>query len=243
MKQEVTGPFHTAKKTWIRVGAFAALEGVLIFADKPIKRLANDVTDNNPGVRNVSEYVTNFGADWEGYTLALLGAYGFIFKNNKVKTTTLLATQSYLASAAMSTLVKFGTGRMRPKDFAEGEENNLIFRGPSSTSTGSSFPSGHTQAAFSAATVFAVEYQDQPWVPILAYSAATLVGLSRITQNAHWATDVVAGAALGYVTGKQVVRNYHRYAKIQNAKAKRTSLLFNMQYVDGVFMPGVVYRF
>jgi len=35
---------------------------------------------------------------------------------------------------------------------------------------------------------------------------ASLVGASRIRRDAHWLTDVVAGAALGYLTGTTVVR-------------------------------------
>jgi membrane-associated phospholipid phosphatase len=240
--QQATGPFHTAGKTWLKVAGVALVEAGLVFADKPIQEASQTFMDNNPGMKNVSEYITNFGGAWEGYTLAAFGAYGIIFKSNKVKTTTLLATQSYLAAGAVSYVVKFATGRQRPHDFAPDKMNNLSFLGPSRNSTASSFPSGHTTAAFSAATVFAIEYKDQILIPVIAYTAATLVGLSRITQNAHWMTDVFAGAALGYVTGRQVSYNYHRYARLRSGKAK-TALLFNFQYYDGVFVPGVVYKF
>jgi len=97
----------------------------------------------------------------------------------------------------------------------------------------SSFPSGHTTGAFAAATVFATEYRQKPLIPILSYSAATLIGLSRLTDNKHWATDVFVGAALGYLSGKQVVNNYHRYAEIRdpNKKGKKMNeLTLNFQY-------------
>ena len=241
--QEITGPFHTSGKTWLKVAGFVALEGALLFADKPIQKASYDFMQRNPGLRNTSQYITNFGDSYQGIVLLAFGAYGYIAKNNKVKTTTLLATQSYIASAAMSTLVKMAVGRYRPRSFEQGQEDNLVFRGPGWGTRGSSFPSGHTIAAFSAATVFAQEYRDQPLVPIIAYSAATLVGLSRLTQNAHWATDVFAGAALGYVTGKQVVRNYHRYARLRNTQKNKTSLMINLHYQGGVFLPQLVYRF
>jgi len=80
-------------------------------------------------------------------------------------------------------------------------------------------------------------------VPIISYSAATLIGLSRITENAHWITDVVAGAALGYFTGRQVVNNYHRYAKLKAPKQKKNSVSFDLQYNYGRLMPGLVYTF
>jgi hypothetical protein len=69
------------------------------------------------------------------------------------------------------------------------------------------------------------------------------VGISRITQNAHWTTDVLAGAALGYITGKQVVNNYHRYARLRSGKEFKMSCQFNMQYINGVFMPGLLCKF
>ena len=107
-----------------------------------------------------------------------------------------------------------------------------MFRGPSfSLKHGSTaFPSGHTTAAFAAATVFAQEYRDRLWVSILSYSAASLIGLSRITENAHWASDVFAGAALGYVTGLQVVRNYHRYAYLKNHTTPVARISWDVQF-------------
>jgi membrane-associated phospholipid phosphatase len=241
--QEVTGPFHTAGKTWVKVAAWGLAEGALIFADKSIQTFAVKFMADNPGMKNVSQYITNFGGAYEGYTLAAFAAYGFIFKSNKVKTTTLLATQSYLAAGALETAVKVITGRQRPSDFQPGKEDNLVFYGPYKGSQTSAFPSGHTTAAFSAATVFAQEYRNEILIPVIAYTAATLVGVSRITQNAHWATDVFAGAALGYVTGKQVVYNYHRYARLMQGKEHKTTFFFNLQYNGGVIMPGMVVKF
>ena len=232
--QEVTGPFHSSHKSWNKVAGFALIEGGMFLLDKPVQRYASQLMERNKNYQSLSHYVTNFGATYEGYTLAAFGLYGWIFKNQKMKTTTLLATQSYLVAGAMEAIMKFITGRQRPNYLESIEsEPRPVFRGPSfSVHHGStSFPSGHTTAAFAAATVYAQEYRDRPWVPILSYSAASLIGLSRITENAHWISDVFAGAALGYVTGLQVVRNYHRYAYLQNHKSNTIkSISFGAQY-------------
>jgi membrane-associated phospholipid phosphatase len=114
---------------------------------------------------------------------------------------------------------------------------------PNGRTTNSSFPSGHTTVAFAAATVFAMEYHNKPLVPILAYSAATLIGLSRIAENKHWATDVLTGAAVGYLTGKLVVNNYHRYARLKAPQQKKNRVTFNLQYNMGTLMPGLTYTF
>ena len=88
-----------------------------------------------------------------------------------------------------------------------------------------------------------MEYRDIPFIPVLAYSAASLIGISRITENRHWATDVLAGAALGFLTGRQVVNNYHRYAKLKAPTQKKNTVTFTLQYQYNTVMPGLVYRF
>lgn len=65
-----------------------------------------------------------------------------------------------------------------------------------------SFPSGHTSFAFAVASSLAHSTPDG-WSDVAFYAAATLTGLSRINHNRHWASDVVAGAALGYLMGRQ----------------------------------------
>ena len=41
------------------------------------------------------------------------------------------------------------------------------------------------------------------WVPWVAYPIASLVGWSRVQDDEHWASDVVAGAALGLWTARK----------------------------------------
>ena len=43
------------------------------------------------------------------------------------------------------------------------------------------------------------------------YGGATLVGLSRMYNNAHWASDVALGAAIGTFSGIKVVRYSHAH--------------------------------
>ena len=251
LKQSFTKPFHMKKRDWGNLGKFALVAGALSFADEPIQQGAVKLRNNHPGIANTSKYITNFGGVYEAYTLAAIGAYGFIFKKVKMQTTTLLATQAYLAAAAVESATKFLSGRTRPSYYPPGTEAEPRFLGPFSktatTASGkkvfSSFPSGHTTVAFAAATVFALEYKDKPLIPIVAYSAATMIGLSRITENKHWSTDVLVGAALGFLTGKEVVNNYHRYSKLKAPGQKKNTVSFKLNYAAGHFEPGLVYKF
>jgi len=251
LKQEITGPFHFKKKDWLRTGKIVLTTAALMFADEPVQRFALKLRDSSSSVRNISKYVTNFGGLYEGYTLAALGAYGLIFKNEKIKTTTLLATQAYITGAAMEALLKLISGRQRPYYYnINNPEAEPKFHGPftkpgndiNGKRLNSSFPSGHTTVAFAAATVFALEYKDKPFIPILSYSVATLIGLSRITENKHWISDVFVGAVLGYFTGKQVVNNYHRYAKIKAGEPRKKNISFNLDYSHGSLMTGLVWK-
>ena len=58
-----------------------------------------------------------------------------------------------------------------------------------------SFPSGHTSASFATAQVFQEHYGWKVGLPM--YAAATYVAGERVTNNKHWASDVVFGAAVG----------------------------------------------
>lgn len=59
----------------------------------------------------------------------------------------------------------------------------------------SSFPSGHTSSAFAFAGSMAYAYGWKGGVP--AYALATAVGVSRLKERRHWASDITAGAFLG----------------------------------------------
>lgn len=250
LKQAFTKPFHMVRNDWVKLGGFALGIGAMSLADEPVQQAALKFRYNNRGVVKTGQFITNFGGLYEMYTLAGLGAYGFIFKNQKLKTTTLLATQSYITGAAVESALKFLSGRTRPNYYDPLLEAEPSFKGPlgntshayDGSRSNSSFPSGHTTVAFAAATVFAMEYKSKLWVPIVSYTAASLIGMSRITENKHWSTDVLAGAVLGYLSGRQVVNNYHRYAKIRNAKDPRNRMSLIMENNGNHMEPGLVYH-
>ena len=249
LKQEFTKPFHMTGKDWGKFAKWAVVFGAVAVVDKPVQRFSVRLMDNNPGLQNFADQVTQFGGIYEFYTLAGFGAYGLVFKSNKMKTTTLLATQAYITGGAIETVIKFISGRTRPTYYTSGIEPEPKFLGPfartmrnaNGQKVNSSFPSGHTTVAFAAATVFAKEYNNTPIIPIIAYSAASIIGLSRIAENVHWASDVFVGATLGYLAGREVVNNYHRYMRIRQPHKGRLS--FSIQPFYGQLLPEVIYSF
>lgn len=57
-----------------------------------------------------------------------------------------------------------------------------------------SFPSGHSQAAFTVATFFALYYRRYR---LLLFMAASMVALSRVFLGVHYPADIVIGAGYG----------------------------------------------
>ena len=70
------------------------------------------------------------------------------------------------------------------------------------------FPSFHASSSFSIAAVVD-EYHGFPTAMPL-YTLAGLIGWSRIDESDHDLSDVVFGAALGYVIGKSVARQHRK---------------------------------
>ncbi len=59
----------------------------------------------------------------------------------------------------------------------------------------SAFPSGHATSAYALAGSLAYSYGWPVGVP--AYAVASAIGIARIREARHWASDVVAGATIG----------------------------------------------
>ena len=159
--------------------------------------------------------------------------YGFDWAGVKAKTDlvnrTVILLKGELIMGLTSYTLKHTTHVIRPN----GEDDY-------------SFPSGHTAEAFLGAVFIHRELGHKSILfPIAGYTIAASVGALRILNNEHWTSDVFVGAALGYLCGKQVVNNYHRYNKIQKDKLGKAvnSVTFNMQYLNGKLLLGLVYRF
>jgi membrane-associated phospholipid phosphatase len=111
--------------------------------------------------------------------------------------------------------LKILTGRARPRISGNDASKFQLLRGLKNEEY-RSFPSGHTTTAFAFAATVASETQrwwpGSRWIigPII-YGGASLTGVSRIYNNAHWASDVMAGAAIGTIVGLKVVRYQHSH--------------------------------
>ena len=92
--------------------------------------------------------------------------------------------RAQVLNGVMTVGLKAGVGRTRPKGGTW------------------SFPSGHSSATFTSATILAEHYGWKVGVP--AYAFAAFTGWTRVRDQQHWLSDVVFGSAIGIIAGHAV---------------------------------------
>jgi membrane-associated phospholipid phosphatase len=152
-----------------------------------------------------------------GSVIIGLGMYttGRLSNNDHLATLGLHGTEALFLGEGIGTVLKDFFGRARP--FVDTNPDNFqLLRGFNGDDHYRSFPSGHAVAGFAAAA--AVTAATNRWWPNTTliigpamYGGAALIGLSRMYDNRHWASDVILGAAIGTFAGTKVVRYFHEH--------------------------------
>jgi membrane-associated phospholipid phosphatase len=119
----------------------------------------------------------------------------------------LVVSEAVLLAVDLNQVVKGAAGRLRPAAWAEGRTIG--------TDINRSFYSGHASLAFSLASAAGTvatlrRYRRAPWIWAVGMSLAAGVGYLRVAGDAHWLTDVLAGAAIGGGVGFAVPWSLHR---------------------------------
>ena len=218
-----TAPFHLDWKNLLIFSTIVIGTGILVANDEGIYENFKLYQSQNPWVDKVSPKVTVLG-DW-GVDCGIAGLFflgGVLIKDQKARDTGLMAWETLLHAGLLVQVVKHLAGRQRPWvengiDYWYGPAAIFKRYNQGSFSRYDSFFSGHTVSAWGLATVIAENYKNHLWVPITCYGLATLVGLSRLTEDDHWLSDVFVGAVLGYAIGKMVVRNQNKRLQMSPA--------------------------
>jgi undecaprenyl-diphosphatase len=146
-----------------------------------------------PELKSVGKILSNKGLFLLYGIFLLLFIYALIKKNKQLKKIFLVYLKvQILFSFALVRIMKIVLGRARPKIGSE-------FTFFSLEADYNSFPSGHSADAFvSGIFLFYLlknsKYSAYRYLPLL-YAAT--IALSRIAVNAHYPSDVIAGAAIG----------------------------------------------
>lgn len=156
-----------------------------------------------PEVRDTMELVSSAGKGWRLFLVAMgLFVIGLWRERVTFKVAGLGGMAAVSGGGIAVQLLKHLIGRCRP--YLEDQGACLAaFAGPTFLRGHDSFPSGHATAAFALAGVLARTY---PRARPLWYALAGAVGLSRLAINAHFLSDVMAGASLGLMVAFVVLR-------------------------------------
>lgn len=124
--------------------------------------------------------------------------------DRRVQDAAFTSLEAVMAANLITNSLKLIVGRARPWQ----EEGAMTFE-PFSGNT--SFPSGHATTAFALVTPWLMYYPNLLTPGLLVLSTGT--AFSRMVTNNHWFTDVVAGSAIGFVTGYWLSRRHQRMSE------------------------------
>lgn len=231
-KSFVVSPAKWRPKQWIELGVVAGA-GVLAYTEE--ERIQSYFVGHQSATAgDFSKYVFEPFGRFSPVIMGSLYLGGRLAKDKRLAGTSLTAGKAFLVSSAFAMITKQLAHRHRPYQDVIPDHSN--WDGPFSNIEYASFPSGHSTAAFSMATVYAMEYRSTIWVPILAYTLATGTAVSRLYDNDHWASDIVIGSALGFVTGrfmwKQSRKSNNRLVILPSASARAASVTFFIRLAE-----------
>jgi len=199
-KSFIVSPAKWKARQWIEFGAITGA-GILAYTqDEKIQKYF--VTHQSETADNLSKYIFEPIGNGIGTSVIIGSLYlgGRLARDKRLAGTSLTAAKAFIVSTVCTQVIKQLTHRHRP--YQDAIPDHAQWEGPFADIHYNSFPSGHSTAAFSLATVFALEYSHTVWVPVLAYTLAAGTAVSRLYDNDHWASDVVIGSAIGFVTGR-----------------------------------------
>lgn len=217
MPTDTARPWLTSRERWTAAGFVAAALVSLPFDGALARGFERPSAHRDRAVARGASVVRWLGDP--GAVALSAGSYalGRVSRSPGLADAGLHATEAVLVSGATTNVLKLAIGRARPRAVSGG--NAFTFRPGRGISDFASLPSGHTTAAFAAASAISAEIACSSWgdrhgrlahvAPAMLYGVAALVGVSRMYHDAHWASDVVTGAGIGSIGAHALVRRAH----------------------------------
>jgi len=131
----------------------------------------------------------------------ILYSWNTIKQDSYLHETLFLSLESLVITQFITELAKKTAKRARPRHSPDDPFNF--------GKKGASFFSGHSSGVWAYLTVIGSRYEEYQWV---LSSFAGGVSLSRVYEDAHWTSDVLFGALVGYAVGRYTAKSNFRYA-------------------------------
>ncbi len=196
---ETAAIFPERTRSLIQRNEIAKIVAVLALSVAMDNDAREDVQEHRSSLTNGVARVGNAFGD-PRYLVPALGAGWLVIRATgmrKGEQAVLRAGEAGLLASGITGIIKFGIGRVRPLDGSDMDRFRPF-------SGHSAFPSGHTAMAFTVATALARSTPDH-WSDVAFYGLASLTAVSRLNDDYHWTSDVVAGALVGHLIGRYVV--------------------------------------
>jgi membrane-associated phospholipid phosphatase len=182
---------HGKDRMWLLLGAITLIFFITFYFDKLIINFVKEQVSNN--TISVASFIQYYG------NLPLYSTFLFILLYSLVKNIEKLKKLSWayikaqlIFSIILIRVLKIFFGRFRPRYGSEFTFFSLDF-------TRNSFPSGHATDAFISGVFlfYVLKYSKYSKYRFLPLIYAFIIALSRIACYAHFASDVIAGMAIG----------------------------------------------
>jgi undecaprenyl-diphosphatase len=140
-----------------------------------------------------------------GLTLVIIACILYVIgklSNKRLNEAGKILCVGFLTAGIVTQILKHLIGRARPR-----LTDKLIFIGPTLKSGYDSFPSGHTAVAFCFAYILSTHF---PRYRSIFYIVALIFGFERAEESAHFLSDILAGALVGLIAGKILMKIFQR---------------------------------
>jgi len=184
----------------------------------------------NPIGDDVGYAMVVAGWFWQIAPGAFMYLYGWGKDNHDLMGGGAAAIQAVALVGAITMILKVASGRRQPL-----KDGVFEYYGPSGHQRSASdadfqffnhnirneslriaWPSGHTSSTVAFVSALAAYYPDKWYIKAVGYPAALFMALSMVDYDAHWTSDVIAGALIGHAIGYTVGRNFRLAAAGKN---------------------------
>ena len=198
-----------------RVGVMLLATAATMPLDRPLAdRFAEPAIANNRTYQDVTDQLTKIHERSLFFASVATYAVGRVTRWPAAADIGLHSAEAIAIGTAIGSILKPTIGRARP--YAVNGDEPFDFRFGKGYTDGRfrAFPSLHEIGSFASAAVLTEEVGlrapgAKPYVAVMAYGVAGLVGIGRMYSEQHWASDVVLGSALGAFIGRRVVHYAH----------------------------------
>jgi membrane-associated phospholipid phosphatase len=173
---------------------FGGLAAGMFATDKQFSRHLS----NSPSRLKNFDHFSTYAAYTMAGGAAAMYFWGHFTHNEHLRETGFLSGEAAIDSLIATEALKYSFRRARPLNPGAGD----FWHG------GTSFPSEHSDFAWSVAGIVAHEYPG-PLTKLLAYGLASAISIARVPAKKHFPSDVLVGGLIGYLVSRQVYLAHH----------------------------------